>query len=278
VVAAVDRHGATIFLGVPSMYSVLLRLPDSGLTALAQLRICVSGGAAMPVEVMRQFEARSGVEVHEGDGPTECAPVTCVNPVGGPHKPGTVGLPVPLVRMSIRDGEGRELADGELGEICVRGPNVMKGYWRREADTRAAFFGEWFRTGDLGHRDDDGYFSIVDRLNDMIIVNGMNVYPRMVEEVLYRHPAVREAAVVGEPHPTHGEIPVAYVALGDDQGTGSAELRAFCRDYLGQHEIPRRFELLAELPRTATGKVLKRALRQGGAVERGVTLSTPGAD
>jgi len=183
-----------------------------------------------------------------------------------------VGLPVPGVTMEIRDAEGRPLPDGETGEICVKGPSVMAGYWNRPEETQASFFGEFFRTGDLGLRDEDGYFAIIDRLKDLIIVNGMNVYPRMVEEVLYRHPAVAEAAVVGQPHELHGEIPVAYVALKEGAEADEAALRTHCRAHLGRHEVPRRFVFLEALPKNAAGKILKRELRRHGEVERGVTL------
>jgi long-chain acyl-CoA synthetase len=181
------------------MFSVLLRLPDTEIAKFAPLKFAVSGGAALPVEVMRQFEAKFGKLIYEGDGPTECSPATCMNPIGGVRKPASVGLPVPMVEMKIVDDCGNELAHGAVGEIVVRGPNVMKGYWNHPEETKEAFFGEWFRTGDLGTEDDDGYFCIVDRKKDMIIVNGMNVYPRIVEEILYQHPAVREAAAWASP-------------------------------------------------------------------------------
>jgi long-chain acyl-CoA synthetase len=261
---------ATIFLGVPSMYSVLLRLKDARVPYLASLRFCVSGGAALPVDVLHRFEAKFGIRIYEGDGPTECSPVTCVNPIGGLAKPGTVGLPVPGVEMKIVDDEGNQRPSGEVGEIAVRGANVMKGYWNQPEATREVFHGEWLLTGDLGTCDEDGYFSIVDRKKDLIIVNGMNVYPRMIEEVLYRYPGLREAAVIGEPHELHGEIPVAYVAVDDSQPVSEADLRAFCREHLGRHQIPKRFEFLPELPKNAAGKILKRQLRKQGEIERGV--------
>ncbi len=266
----------TLFMGVPSMYVALLRLPDDVVPNFETLKFCVSGGAALPVAVMREFEARFGKKIYEGDGPTECSPVTCVNPIGGTTKPGTVGMPVPNVEMKIVDEQGRDVADGTIGEICVRGPNVMKGYWNLPAETREAFFGEWFRTGDLGTRDADNYFSIVDRRKDMIIVNGMNIYPRIIEEVLVRCKNVREAAVVGEPHEMHGEIPVAYVALKDGVpaaaqiGEAIAQLRSCCLENLGRHEVPRKFIFLPELPKNAAGKIIKRALRKQGEIERGV--------
>ena len=215
----------------------------------------------MPVEVMKQFEARFGLPIYEGDGPTECAPVTCINPIGGRRKPGTVGLPLPGVEMEIIDEQARELKQGEIGEICVRGPNVMKGYWQQPEETRKAFFGEWFRTGDLGMVDTDGYFSIVDRKKDMIIVNGINVYPRIVEEVLYTLPAVREAAVVGEAHKLHGEIVTAYISLKEGAELTEKDVRAFCRKNLARHEVPRKVFFLPKLPKNAAGKIFKRALQ-----------------
>jgi len=272
VADAIAAHRATLFLGVPSMYSVLLRLPDAAKDKLQSLHCCVAGGAAMPLEVMKQFEAKFGKLIYEGDGPTECSPVTSVNPLGGVRKPGSIGLPIPLVEMKIMDGNGHELPDGENGEICVRGPNVMKGYWQRPEESAASFFGEWFRTGDVGHRDADGYFYIVDRIKDLIIVNGMNVYPRVIEEVLYQFAPVSEAAVVGEPDKLHGEIPVAYIVLKDGSSASEAEVRAFCREHLGRHEVPRRVHFLPELPKTPTGKILKRALSRQGEVERGVDV------
>ncbi|MDD5035329.1 MAG: long-chain fatty acid--CoA ligase [Methylococcaceae bacterium] len=271
VARTIHETRATIFLGVPSMFTLLLRLKPESVALLESLRFCVSGGAALPVEVLQRFEALFGKTIYEGDGPTECSPVTCVNPNGGPTKPGTVGLPIPGVEMRIVGEVGVEpLLSGQVGEIAVRGPNVMKGYWNRPDDTREAFRDGWFLTGDLGTEDEDGYFSIVDRKKDLIIVNGMNVYPRVIEEVLYRFPAIREAAVVGEPHDLHGEIPIAYVSLLSSDGASEADIRAYCREHLGRHEIPRKIFILEELPKTATGKILKRELRKQGEVERGV--------
>ena len=270
VADAVAATQATIFCGVPSMFTSLLRLPAAQVAKFASLRYAVSGGAALPVEVLEQFEQKFGKVIYEGDGPTECSPVTCVNPIGGRTKPGTVGRPVPFVAMEIRDDAGAPLPRGQIGEICVRGPNVMKGYWNLPEDTRAAFFGDWFRTGDLGTEDADGYFTIVDRKKDLIIVNGMNVYPRVIEEILYQHPAVREAAVVGEPDALHGEIPVAFVAPKEGATVTAADLRTFCREHLGRHEVPRKVFFRPDLPKNAAGKILKRELRRAGELERGV--------
>jgi long-chain acyl-CoA synthetase len=273
---AVADHGATLFLGVPSMYGVLLRLDDESVGRWRGVRLCVSGGAALPEAVLRDFESRFRIPIAEGDGPTECSPVTCVNPPDGPRKPGSVGPPIPGVEMRILDAEGRGVGDGSPGEVCVRGPSVMKGYWNLPEATRESFFGDWFRTGDLGTRDSDGYFYLVDRIKDLIIVNGMNVYPRVIEEVLYQHPSVAEAAVVGDPDPRHGEIPIAHVALRPeaDVARAAAELRDWCRERLGRHEVPRRFLIRESLPRNAAGKILKRELRLAGEHERGVSPPT----
>ena len=270
VSAAIETGGATIFLGVPSMFSLLLRLDDAGVAQWRSVRACISGGASMPKAVMAAFEQRFGIPVLEGDGPTECSPVTCVNPLDGPRKPGSVGLPLPGVEMRIVDEHGETMVDGAHGEVCVRGPNVMLGYLGLEEETRDSFYGDWFRTGDLGYRDGEGYFYLVDRIKDLIITNGMNVYPRIIEEVLYEHPAVAEAAVVGEPQELHGEIPVAYVALKPGVEAEPGELRGWCREHLGRHEVPRRVVLVEVLPKNAAGKILKRELRRQGELERGV--------
>lgn len=270
----IEKTSATLFLGVPSMYNLLLRLPEKHTPQISKLRFCVSGGAAMPQEIMRQFEERFGVLIYEGDGPTECAPVTCFNPIEGLRKPQSVGLAIPAVDMKIMDDQGHEKPTGETGEICVRGPNVMKGYWKQPEETAKAFFGEWFRTGDLGYEDEDHYFYIVDRIKDMVIVNGMNVYPRIVEEVLYRHEAIREAAVVGKPSKLHGEVPVAFLSLKKEvPAPTEKDLRAFCLEHLGRHEVPKSFTFMDELPKNAAGKIVKRQLRKSGETERGVDVN-----
>ncbi len=271
VAKTIHETRATIFLGVPSMFTVLLRLKPERAQWLESLRFCISGGAALPVEILRRFEEQFGKKIYEGDGPTECGPVTCVNPIGGLSKPGTVGLPIPGVEMRIIGEEGlATLPIGEVGEIAVRGANVMKGYWNLPEATAESFRGGWFLTGDLGTEDEDGYFSIVDRKKDLVIVNGMNVYPRMIEEALYRYAPINEAAVVGEPNDLHGEIPVAYVSLIAGAEATEADIRAYCREHLGRHQVPRKIHILPELPKNATGKILKRELRKQGEVERGV--------
>jgi long-chain acyl-CoA synthetase len=252
------------------MYGLFLKINDEQQAQWASIRLCISGGAALPVAVLQGFEQRFRVPLLEGDGPTECSPVTCVNPVEGEHKPGSVGLPIPQVSMCIMDEQGRQLADGEMGEVCVSGPNVMKGYLNQPEANAESFFGDWFRTGDLGYRDSDGYFFLVDRKKDMIIVNGMNVYPRMVEEALYRHPGIAEAAVIGEPHAKHGEIVVAHIVASQGVTLDSAAVRAYCREHLGAHESPRKIVFREALPKNAAGKILKRELRKQGELERGI--------
>jgi len=265
---------ASIFLGVPSMYNMMLNCTDEQVEKFSSIRFCISGGAAMPPAIMEKFETRFGKKIYEGDGPSECSPVTCVNPIGGRRKPASVGLPVPDVEMRIMDQDGNAVADNGIGEICVRGPNVMKGYWNRPAETKQVFFGEWLRTGDLGHKDEAGYFYIDDRLKDMIIVNGMNVYPRAVEDVLYQFDPVHEVAVVGEPDEQRGEIPVAYVALKPGESCTLEDIIDFCKPRLGRHQLPRKAVFMPQLPKNATGKILKRELRKQGELERGIDCAT----
>ena len=271
----IEREQGTVFMGVPSMYAVLADLPAERSPDFSHLRLCVSGGAALPAEVMRRFEQRYGVPIYEGDGPTECSPVTSINPIGGVRKVGSIGRPVPSVEMRIVDDQGAQLPVGQVGEIVVRGPNVMKGYWRQPEATAEAFLGEWFRTGDVGHVDQDGYFYIVDRKKDMIIVNGMNVYPRHVEEVIYQHPAVAECAVVAEPDTLHGEIPKAVIAFRAGKSATPSELRRWCLQHLGRYQVPRIWEVRDQLPKNATGKILKRELTRRGEAERGIDQDGP---
>ncbi len=268
ITQAVCRHHATVFLGVPSLYTVLMRIGEEQLRGWRSVRMAISGGAAMPTALMESFEARFGIPVLEGDGPTECGPVTAVNPPDGPRKRQSIGPPIAGVEMRITSPDGETLPDGEHGEVCVRSPGVMRCYWNQPDATAEAFYGDWFRTGDLGWRDADGYFYLVDRIKDLIISNGINVYPRVIEEVLIRHPAVSEVAVVGEPHRTHGEIPVAFITATTD--ADASDLKAWCRERLGSHEIPRRIEVVEVLPKNAAGKILKRELRRAGETERGL--------
>ena len=275
VLEAIERHRITIFAAVPAMYAALLQHPMEREYDLSSLRVCVSGGAPMPVAVMQEFERRFNAVIIEGDGPTECSPVTSVNPLYGVRKPGTIGLPIPGVEMRIFDDEDHELPPGQIGEIVVRGENVMLGYHNQPEATARAMRNGWYHTGDLGTVDEDGYFSIVDRKKDMLIVGGINVYPREVEEVLFSHPAVADAAVIGAPDALRGEAVVAVVVLKPGSAVTSRELIRFCRERLANYKVPRRIIFKESLPRGGTGKVLKRLLRKE--MEMDATAITEGA-
>jgi long-chain acyl-CoA synthetase len=258
--ALLAEHRVTIFEGVPTMYSALLAVPDRAAYDVSSLRVCVSGGAAMPVEVLRAFEEAFGCVVLEGYGLSETSPVASFNHPDRERRPGSIGTPVRGVQMQVVDPEGKAQPAGEVGEIAIRGHNVMKGYWRRPEDTAAAVKDGWFRTGDLGRVDDDGYFYIVGRKKELIIRGGYNVYPRELEEVLHEHPEVAEAAVVGIPHPGLGEEVGAAVALKPGVTTTAEEIRAYMKDRVAAYKYPRYVWLVDELPKNATGKIQKNAI------------------
>jgi long-chain acyl-CoA synthetase len=257
----IQRDRVTVFEGVPTMYVALLNHPRRGEFDTRSLRVCVSGGAALPVEVLRGFEEAFGCVILEGYGLSETSPVASFNHPDRQRKPGSIGTPIQGVEMRLVDGLGGDVPAGEVGEIAIRGHNLMKGYWRRQDATREAIPDGWLRTGDLARRDEDGYFFIVDRKKDLIIRGGYNVYPREVEELLYEHPAVAEAAVVGVPHPTHGEEVGAAVVLKPGTEVTPAELQAFCKERIAAYKYPRHVWLEAALPKTATGKVLRREVQ-----------------
>ncbi len=255
----IREDGVTVFAGVPTMYGALLGLPERG--GCESLRVCVSGGAALPVEVLRAFEDAFGCTLLEGYGLSETSPVACFNHPDRPRKAGSIGTPVAGVEMRVVDGEGREVSDGGTGEIAIRGHNVMKGYWRKPEATAEAIPDGWLRTGDMGVRDADGYFRIVDRKKDLIIRGGFNVYPREVEEVLYEHPAIAEVAVVGVPHPVHGEEIVAVAALKAGASATPDELREFVKAQVAPYKYPRVVQIVDALPKGPTGKILKREIK-----------------
>jgi long-chain acyl-CoA synthetase len=257
----VVRDRVTVFEGVPTMYAAMLHSPDAGGADTSSLRTCITGGAAMPVEVLKGFEARFGCTVLEGYGLSETAPVVSLNHPGHPRKPGTIGFAVRGCQMRVVDDEGHDVPDGEPGEIAVRGENVMKGYWNRPEATAAAIPDGWFRTGDIATRDAEGYHTIVDRKKDLIIRGGYNVYPREVEEVLYEHPAVAEAAVIGFAHAELGEEIGAAVALKPGARADAAELTDFVRQRLAAYKYPRAVWLVDALPKGPTGKILRRDVR-----------------
>ncbi len=252
------RHGVTRFAGVPTMYFALLH--HEGSHDLSRLRTCLSGGAAMPVEVMKAFEAKFGVEILEGYGLSETSPIASFNMPGRERTPGSVGYPVWGVEMAILDEKDQPLPDGERGEICIRGHNIMKGYLGRPDATREALRSGWFHSGDVGIRDPNGSYRIVDRVKDMIIRGGFNVYTREIEEVLYAHPAIVEAAVVGVPHESHGEE-VKAVIVSTDPKLGAQDVIAYCKERLAAYKYPRIVAFAESLPKGPTGKILKRELR-----------------
>ncbi len=261
VLKKIEEEKVTLFAGVPSMYAVWAGIELHRID-LSSWKLCISGGAALPVEVMKAFEARYKIPICEGDGPTECSPVTSCNPPKGVRKPGSIGPPLPRIQMKIVDDNGNELPAGEVGEIIVKGPNVMKGYWNNPEATRESIKDGWFYTGDMGKKDEDGYFYIVDRKKDMVIVGGMNVYPRQVEEVLYTHPKVLEAAVIGIEDKLRGELPVAIIVLKENQLVTEKEIIEYCKERLANYKVPKKVEFVTALPKTATGKILKRELKK----------------
>ena len=255
-----DRDGITIFQGVPTMYHALLNHPERDRYDTSRLRLCISGGAALPVEVLRGFEEAFGATILEGYGLSETSPVASFNQLGQERKPGSIGTPIEGVEMKVVDEDGNELAPGEVGEVVIRGHNVMKGYWNRPDATEEAMRGGWFHSGDLARMDEDGYFFIVDRKKDMILRGGYNVYPREIEELLFEHPAVSEAAVVGLPDERLGEEVGAAIALKPGAEATADELRDYLEQRLAAYKYPRRIWFVDELPKGPTGKILKRAI------------------
>jgi long-chain acyl-CoA synthetase len=256
-----QRHRVSLFAGVPTMYFGLLNHSSDRDYDLSALRFCLTGGAAMPVEVLKAFEERYPVTILEGYGLSETSPVASFNVLDRPRKAGSIGYPVWGVEMQISGERDEPLPDDERGEICIRGHNIMKGYWKRPEATKEALRGGWFHSGDVGYRDSGGSYWIVDRTKDMIIRGGFNVYPREIEEVLYAHPAIIEAAVIGVPDEKLGEEVKAVVALGPGQKLEADELIAYSKGQLAAYKYPRLVEFRNELPKGPTGKILKRELR-----------------
>jgi long-chain acyl-CoA synthetase len=257
----IARDRVTVFEGVPTMYGAMLHDPGAQTADASSLEVCACGGASLPVELMRAFEAQFGCIILEGYGLSETSPLASFNRPGRPRKPGSIGTAIAGVEMKVVSDGGADLPPGEVGEIVIRGHNVMKGYFNRPDATAAAIDADgWFHSGDLARMDEDGYFFIVDRKKDMILRGGYNVYPREIEEVLYEHPAVREAAVVRVPDEELGEEVGAAVALKDGASATPAELQAFVKDQVAAYKYPRHVWLVAELPKGPTGKILKRQI------------------
>jgi long-chain acyl-CoA synthetase len=238
------------------------------LPAQLPIRIFISGSAPLPVQTLKEFEEKFKVPLIEGYGLSEASPVVSKNPLHGIRKAGSIGIPVANVEMSVQDEAGKFLNENETGEICVRGGNVMQGYWNQPEETKKVFRDGWLLTGDVGYRDADGYYYITDRKKDMLLVNGINVYPREIEEVIYHFPGVKEAAVIGVPDARRGEQPVAFVAAVEGQTLDEKTLHEFIRSKLADYKVPKQIIFLPALPKNATGKILKTELRKQAAVDR----------
>jgi len=260
---ALRRFRPTIFLAVPAVYTAMAdNAPATVARWLNPIRVYLSGAAPLPRDVLQRFEKAWKRPLCEGYGLSEAAPVVCLNPVDGQRKGGSVGPPIPGVEVRIVGEDGGEVLNGEVGEILVRGPNVMAGYHRRPEETAAALRDGWLHTGDLGHLDEDGYLFIVGRQKEMLIYRGMNVYPREIEEVLAGHPDVTEAAVIGLDDVQKGEVPHAAVALRSGASATERALRAHCKSRLALYKVPRSILILPSLPRNPTGKILKDRVRE----------------
>ncbi|WP_333659873.1 long-chain fatty acid--CoA ligase [Meiothermus cerbereus] len=267
-IEAIEKHGVTHFPGVPTLYIGFINFPGIEKRKVGTVRVCISGSAALPVEVAKKFEALTGGKLVEGYGLTEAAPCTHCNPLSGLRKMGSIGIPMPGIDAKVLDENLHELPPGEVGELAVRGPNIMLGYWQRPDETAKTIKIDWLLTGDMARMDEDGYFYIVDRKKDMIIAGGYNIYPREVEEVLFAHPGVAEAAVVGLPDEYRGETVAAFVVPKPGITLSSEELDKYCRENLAAYKVPRIYEIRSELPKTAVGKVLRRELREAALKQR----------
>jgi long-chain acyl-CoA synthetase len=257
--ALVEREQVTMFFGVPTIYIGLL---NAGLDPrrFDSVRYYFSAAATMPVEIARRWQSTFGRPIVEGYGLTETSPFASYNHIWE-HRPGSVGTPIENVEIKILDLEDHEVECGTWGEICIKGPNVMLGYWNRSEETAMAIRDGWFHSGDIGYMDADGYISIVDRVKDMINSAGFKIWPREVEEVVFQHPAIRECAVVGLPDPVKGEIPAAFLVLTDGASLSVEEFDTYCREHIASYKVPRHVEFVQALPKNATGKILKRVLR-----------------
>lgn len=259
----IPKHRVTLFAGVPTMYNFLLQTAmkvPAYTSALKHVRVFVSGGASLPIQLLESFEQMFECKILEGYGLSEASPVTCFNPLHGERKAGSIGPSIVHVENKVVDELGEEVGVGEVGELIVRGPNVMKGYYKLPEETMMTLRDGWLYTGDLARRDEDGYFYIVDRKKDMVIVGGYNVYPREVEEVLYQHPNIVEAAVIGVPDAEQGEVVKAFVVTKHD-GVTKEDIRAYTQTKLAKYKQPTYIEIIEELPRNTTGKILRTLLK-----------------
>jgi long-chain acyl-CoA synthetase len=260
---AIGKFKPTFAPLVPTMYIGMLNHPNINQTDLSSIKGCFSGSAPLPIEVIREFEKKTGAVIVEGFGMTESTPVTHINPFGGKRKVGSIGIPIPNTEARIVDlSDGKtDMPVGESGELIIRGPQVMKGYLNKPEETEKTIIDGWLYTGDIAQMDSDGYFFIVDRKKDMIISGGLNVYPRDIEEVFYAHPKVQEATAIGVPHPTRGEAVKVYVVLKSGETATEKELMEYCKQNLATYKLPTSIEFRPELPKSNVGKILKKNLR-----------------
>ena len=257
----IEKQKVTLFPGAPTIYISLLNHLDVKKFSLSSVEACISGSAPLPKEVQEQFEDVTGGRLVEGYGLTESSPVTHANFLWSKRVNGSIGVPWPDTDAKIvKPGTLEELQPGDIGEVIVKGPQVMKGYWNNEESTKSTLIDGWLFTGDMGYMDEEGYFYIVDRKSDMIIASGYNVYPREVEEVLYEHDSVQEVSVVGVPDEYRGETIAAFIVMKPDAKASEEEFDTHCRKYLAAYKVPRIYEFKKELPKTAIGKVLKKEL------------------
>lgn len=258
VLELIKKYQPSFFPGVPTMYNAFVNHPNVEDFGLDSLKVCSSGSAPLPLEILRRFEKITGVPILEGFGLSETSPSTHRNPINAPRKVGSIGLPIPLTDSKVVDDDGNEVEVGEIGELIIKGPQVMKGYWRKPDETVQALKDGWLYTGDFSMMDEEGYFYIVGRKKELIISGGFNIYPEEVEGVLYDHPAVKEAAVVGIPHEYSGECVKVFVVFKDGQSTTIQELIDHCYLNLTRYKVAKEIEIREELPRNTVGKLLKR--------------------
>jgi long-chain acyl-CoA synthetase len=264
VLQTIKREQPSIFPGVPTMYVAITNHPKGEEYGIDSIRICNSASAPMPIELLNEFERKTGAKILEGYGLSEASPATHCNPTFAHRKPGTVGLGMPSTAYKIVDvATGtQEVPVGKLGELIIKGPQVMKGYWNMPEETAVTLRDGWLFTGDIARMDEEGYVSIVDRKKDLIIASGYNIYPRVIEEVLYEHPSVQEAVVIGVPDEYRGETVKAFIVLKSGKTATSEEIRNYCRQHLASFKVPKSIDFREELPKTNVGKILRRALRE----------------
>ncbi len=253
----------TILVGIPQLYNMLAQYPYfRALRWLNPIRLCISGAAPLSMETLEKFEQKFKIPLLEGYGLSEASPVVSINPPDKKRKPSSVGLPLPGVEVKVLDAEENELPPNTVGEVAVKGENVMQGYFHHPEETKKVIRGEWLLTGDMGRIDEDGYIYLVDRKKDMLLVKGLNVYPREIEELLNSHPKIQESAVIGLSAGLKGEIPKAFIIFKEEETLTEQEVKAFCKKNLASYKIPRFIEFRSSLPKTPTGKILKKNLRQ----------------